>query len=128
MIGLVLYLGLVRVPIRKLFAVSSAVLLLIAAGMAGQMARLLEQADLLSIGSEPVWDSRWLVSTDSVLGNLLHRLAGYEAQPSAMQLAFYFGTLGLVSAGMLFSRHAMARQAICARPNVKSKTQRFSAV
>lgn len=98
--GVILYFGLVRIPVGQLFRITSALLLLVAAGMAAQMARLLAQANLIEIGTQSVWDTSWLLSMDSRTGNLLHMLVGYEARPSAMQVAFYFTTIGLILCGM----------------------------
>jgi high-affinity iron transporter len=41
---------------------------------------------------------------DSVLGNLLHLLAGYEARPSGMQVLFYSLTFLAILVGMRLSR------------------------
>jgi high-affinity iron transporter len=98
--GATVYWGLVRIPVARLFSVTSALLLLVAAGMASQMARLLSQANLLEAGSETIWDSSWMLSMDSHLGTLLHLLMGYEARPSAMQVTFYFATIFLILCGM----------------------------
>src|SRR5574340_679018 len=56
-VGGALYAGLLRIPVRRLFSVTGALILLLAAGMAGQMARFLIQADLLPAGPSPLWDT-----------------------------------------------------------------------
>ena len=40
-----------------------------------------------------VWDTSWLLSERSILGNLLHTLIGYAERPTELQLVFYVGTL-----------------------------------
>jgi high-affinity iron transporter len=57
----------------------------------------LAQAGLVETWSSPVWDSSRVLPTDSPLGVLLHALAGYDAQPSALQLAFYVGTVLVIA-------------------------------
>jgi high-affinity iron transporter len=86
--GVLIYRGLMRIPVRHFFSVTAWLLLFVAAGMAAQLAQILIQADLLPPIVQPLWDTSGLVSPDSGLGTLLHALVGYEAQPSATQVAF----------------------------------------
>lgn len=104
LLGVVLYAGLLRIPLKWLFATTNALVLLLAAGMASQMARNLIQSDLLPSLATPLWDtSRWL-PMDSGFGAVLRVLAGYDANPSGMQALFYFGTLLAIVVGMLLTR------------------------
>jgi len=92
-IGALIYLGLVAIPLRRLFTVTNWLILLLAAGMASQGAAFLMQADLLpSLGNE-LWDTSWILSERSMLGVLLHVLIGYSAQPAGIQVVFYLATL-----------------------------------
>jgi high-affinity iron transporter len=113
--GWVIYTGLARIPIRQFFTVTSGLILLLAAGMAGQMARFLVQGDFVRPLATPLWDSSSLLPMDSAVGNLLHLLAGYEARPSGMQVLFYALTLIVILSGMRWSRsqiHTPTPQAI----------------
>jgi high-affinity iron transporter len=92
-VGSAVYAGLLRIPSRRFFGVISTLLLLLAAGLASQMARFLIQADWLPSLATPLWDTSWLLSDDSVLGAMLRILVGYEAQPSGTQALFYAVTL-----------------------------------
>jgi len=103
-VGWLLYAGLARIPVRHFFAVTSALILLLAAGMAGQMARFLVQSDVLQPLATPLWDLSGYLPMDSILGNLLHVFAGYEARPSGMQVLFYVLTLGAILLGMRWSK------------------------
>ena len=103
-VGWALYAGLARIPLRHFFTVTSALILFLAAGLAGQMARFLVQGDVISPLSSPLWDSSSLLPMTSVLGNLLHLLAGYEARPSGMQVLFYGLTFVVILLGMRWSR------------------------
>ena len=92
-IGALMYLGLLAIPLRRLFGVTAWLILLLAAGMASQGAAFLMQANLLpSLGNE-LWDTSSILSERSMLGLLLHVLIGYSAQPSGIQVVFYLGTL-----------------------------------
>lgn len=95
-LGALMYLGLMRIPMKWFFAVTGWLIVLLAAGLAGQMARFLIQADWIPSLVSPVWDTSPVVSADSFTGRLLHALIGYEPSPSAMQMLFYAATLALI--------------------------------
>ncbi len=103
-VGWALYAGLARIPLRHFFTVTSALILFLAAGLAGQMARFLVQGDVISPLASPLWDSSSFLPMTSVLGNLLHLLAGYEARPTGMQALFYGLTFIVILLGMRWSR------------------------
>jgi high-affinity iron transporter len=93
LLGLALYAGLLRIPLRHFFRVTNAMLVLLAAGLASSAARYLIQADLLPALGQPLWNSAWLLGNGSLAGQTAHILIGYDAQPAGMQLAFYAITL-----------------------------------
>jgi high-affinity iron transporter len=101
LIGLVLgaavclltYFGLMRIPPRALFATTTVLITLLAAGMAAQAVAFLERANWLSALDNVIWDSEWLLSDKSIGGRALHTLVGYTDQPTAMQLLVYVAVL-----------------------------------
>jgi len=93
LVCLLTYLGLVTIPARYLFAVTSTLIALLAAGMAAQAIAFLEQANVLTAFDQTVWDTSWILSDGSYLGRALHTLIGYVDQPTAMQLIVYAATL-----------------------------------
>ena len=99
-VGCLLYLGLLRIPIRHFFTATNWLLLLLAAGMASQAARFLVQADVLPALGPQLWDSSSLLADRSVLGQALHALIGYDARPAGIQVLFYVGTGALIAIGM----------------------------
>lgn len=103
-VGWALYAGLARIPLRHFFTITGGLILFLAAGLAGQMARFLIQGDVIRLLASPLWDSSSLLPMDSVLGNLLHLLAGYEARPSGMQVLFYGLTFLVILFGMRWTR------------------------
>jgi high-affinity iron transporter len=109
--GFALYFGLLKIPLRHFFTATNWLLLLLAGGMASQGARYLVQADLLPSLGAPIWDTSAWLSERSLLGQVLHTLAGYDAQPSGMQIAFYLATAALIAAGMLKWSRPSARNA-----------------
>jgi high-affinity iron transporter len=97
--GAALYLGLVSIPLRHLFAVTGWMILLLAAGMAAQAAAFLVQADLLPPLGTALWDTSFVLTDYSIVGKVLHTLVGYTAQPTGIQVVFYVATL-LVIGGL----------------------------
>lgn len=94
--GAALYYGLLRIPLRHLFTVTSWLILLLAAGMAAQGAAFLVQADLLPPLGSDVWDTSSVLNEGSIPGQVLHALIGYVAQPSGIQVLFYAATLVII--------------------------------
>ncbi len=99
-IGGLIYFGLLAIPMRRLFAVTSWLILLLAAGMASQGAAFLMQANWLPALGNEVWNTSWLLSEKSLLGLLLHVLIGYSAQPAGIQVVFYLGTVLIIGGVM----------------------------
>jgi high-affinity iron transporter len=96
LVCLLTYLGLITIPTRYLFAVTSTLITLLAAGMAAQAIAFLQQANILTVFDETVWNTSWILSDSSLVGRALHTLIGYVDQPTAMQLIAYAATLAVI--------------------------------
>ena len=98
-VGVALYFGLLGIPIRHFFTATNWMVLLLAAGLrlAG---RAFHPGRLLPALGERVWDTSWLLSNDSLAGQTLRTLIGYDARPAGMQLLFYATTALLILIGM----------------------------
>jgi high-affinity iron transporter len=109
---LVTYLGLARIPPRALFATTTVLITLLAAGMAAQAVAFLERANWLTSLETVVWDSGWLLSEASMPGRALHTLIGYTDQPTQMQLFVYLAVIAITGWLMLTAQvrggHAVA--------------------
>lgn len=92
LVGLLMYRGLLRIPVKHFFSVTSWLILLLAAGLAAQAAGFLNQAGILPALGTAVWNTSDLLSQTSLMGQMLHILVGYVAQPSGIQVVFYVGT------------------------------------
>jgi high-affinity iron transporter len=115
LLSFLLYRGLVIIPLSKLFSVTNLLIALLAAGMAGQAAAILNAADLLPSWGERIWDTSRLISDGSFAGRSLHALIGYSARPSGIQLAAWASTLlVLTGASRLIGRPAPRRMAAAA--------------
>ncbi|HEX6959039.1 MAG TPA: FTR1 family protein [Ferrovibrio sp.] len=110
-VGALLYLGLLRIPSRYLFSVTSIMVSLLAAGLAAQGVAYLAAAGIIPGLGATLWDSSWLLSESSLPGRLLHTLIGYIEQPTSVQLAVYLATLiGITLAARLVAAAAPAHR------------------
>lgn len=87
------YFGLLAIPSRHIFTVTSWLIALLAAGMAAQSVHFLYNAGVVDAFGATMWDTSWLLTESSLFGKLLHTLIGYTARPTALQLMAYIGTL-----------------------------------
>jgi high-affinity iron transporter len=90
------FVGLIQIPARRLFQVTSALIALMAAGMAAQAVAFLAQADIATMLAARVWDTSRFVSDGSIFGRVLHTLFGYTDRPSELQFVVYLATLALI--------------------------------
>jgi len=111
LLGVLIYSGLLRVPLKHFFAVTGLIVLLLAAGLAAGAAAYLSQAGLLSPISDQVWDTSGFLRVESVPGHVLHVLVGYQDRPTGLELLFYVATLVTISALMWIAGARAARTA-----------------
>jgi high-affinity iron transporter len=97
--------------LRHLFAVTTGLITLLAAGLAAQAINFLQQAGYFEIGTSTLWDSSWLLSADSLIGRLLHTLIGYTDRPDGAELTVYLATIAaiIVLMRLVHGRAASAR-------------------
>lgn len=95
-ISLAIYRGLLAIPTGKLFAVTNGLVALLAAGMAGQAAVYLVQANLIPSLGDQVWDTSWLLRDDGLFGRALHALVGYSDRPMGVQLITWLVVLSVL--------------------------------
>ena len=87
--------GLLKIPNRYFFSVTSWLITFLAAGMAAQSISFLEKAGVVEMLQTTVWNSSGLLEESSILGKVLHALIGYSDQPSALQLIVYVAVLAI---------------------------------
>lgn len=88
--------GLFKIPTKRLFAVTSWWIALLAAGMSAQAIAFLVQAGFIANMTETAWDTSRLVTDKSIYGQMLHALFGYIAAPMAIQVIAYGTTLTIL--------------------------------
>ena len=119
LVGVLLYRGLLSIPLRHFFGVTSWLILLLTAGLASEAAAFLNQAGLLPSLGQGLWNSSAILNQESAPGQLLHILAGYTARPSGIQLVFYFTTL----LGVFTLMRVVGRSMRVGRPQAVQKAE-----
>jgi high-affinity iron transporter len=87
------YFGLLAIPQRYIFTVTSWLIALLAAGMASQSVQFLNNGGVVTALDSTMWDTSWLLSEGSIPGRLLHTMIGYTERPTGMQIIVYVCTL-----------------------------------
>ena len=87
------YLGLVAIPPRMLFGITGGLIAFLAAGMAAQSVAFLEQAGLVTVLGDTLWDTSWILEDKTILGRVLHTLVGYMDRPSILEGLVYLAAL-----------------------------------
>jgi high-affinity iron transporter len=105
LVGVLLYRGLLKIPMRHFFNVTGWLVLLIASGLAAQAASFLNQAGFVPALGNSLWDTSGFLSEGSLQGKMLHVLVGYTARPSGIQILFYVVTLTIVLTLMQWIGH-----------------------
>ncbi|MBQ0759034.1 FTR1 family protein [Zhongshania sp.] len=102
------YYWLLSFSLSRALVIGCALLTLVASGMMLQAGKMLIQADLLPDGQ--LWDSSSFLSEDSLAGQMLYALAGYEATPAPAQLILY-GLGAVCMAAVILWRYHYWQQA-----------------
>jgi high-affinity iron transporter len=92
-VSALMYFGLLTIPAQRLFAVTSWLITLLAAGMAAQAVLFLQNGGYFQFLLTPVWDTSWLLAESTIAGRLLHTLVGYTDQPDGLQIIAYVATI-----------------------------------
>jgi len=97
LVGGLLYFGLVRIPIKQLFSIAGWLLMLLAAGMVSQATWNLVAIEWLPPVVDTLWNSSSVLSQESLLGEVLHVLIGYDDQPSGLQVIVFVVSLAILA-------------------------------
>lgn len=105
-LGRMLYQGSHRVNLRAFFNITGVLLILFAAGLLARGVHEFQEAGMLPVIVEHVWDTNNLLNEDSALGGLLKGLFGYNGNPSLVEVVVY--PIYLVLALLFFVRPSHA--------------------
>ena len=106
MVGMAIYYGLMKVPTRQIFAVTSWLLIFLIGGMVAQAFGYLVAAGRVPELVPAVWDSSGFIAEGSIFGKIMHTLVGYVERPSGIQLLVYVLTItGMAMALKLYAQN-----------------------
>ncbi|MFB3302398.1 FTR1 family protein [Pseudomonas sp. AMR01] len=94
-----LYRGLLVISLKRLFSVTTWMIAVLAAGMAGRAAAILAGINLIPAWGYQLWDTSWLVSDASLGGRALQAMTGYTDRPLGVQLFAWLLTLAVLVLG-----------------------------
>jgi high-affinity iron transporter len=85
-LGVALYMGSRKLNLRQFFTVTGILLIVFAAGLFAHGIHEFQEAGLLPMTVEHVWDTNGFVSEDSHTGQFLTALFGYNGNPSLLEV------------------------------------------
>lgn len=111
--GTLFYLGMITLFAKHFLTITSVLLALLASGLAAKGIYYLAMVGLVPEFGYQIWDTSAFIENESILGESLGVLIGYNATPSGIELMTYAATLALIYAGLKYSeasakkRHAL---------------------
>jgi high-affinity iron transporter len=87
-LGWLVFQGGRRLSVQRFFAITSVLILFVAAGLFSAGIGRLQSMGLLP-GGEPLWDTSWILDDHGSIGGFLAGLVGYRARPSALEIVGY---------------------------------------
>lgn len=111
LLGVLMYMGVVKLDVRQFFRVTNVLLLLFAAGMVGLGVHEFIEAGLLPAIVDPVWNINSLISDSSGVGELLKGLFGYNGNPALTEILAYSAYILLTGWALTRIRRPMAARA-----------------
>lgn len=100
LIGVGLFRASIKLDLRSFFRVTSVLLILFAAGLVAHGTHEFNEVGLIPGVIEPLWDTNPILDENSVAGQILKTLFGYNGNPSLSEVisyAAYFGVLFLAT-------------------------------
>src|SRR5437667_4758339 len=114
-LGCAIFRGSRRVSLARFFAVTTVLLLFLAAGLASSGVGRLQGLGVLPL-SLPVWDTSRLLDDQGLVGSFLSGLVGYRARPTAYEVAAYLTYLVIAGVVLFGPPRLVAGARAAARP------------
>jgi len=108
-VGWLVYVAGKRLNLRAFFRATGGLLILFAAGLLAHGIHELQEAFLLPVVIEHVWDINRILNENGTLGSLLKALFGYNGNPSLLEVVGYLAYLAM--AGLAWRSAERARPA-----------------
>jgi len=88
-LGIAFYLGSLKMNLKKFFSITGAILILFAAGLLIHGVHELQEAGVIPIFIEEVWNINNILNENGHIGSFLKHLFGYNANPSLIEVITY---------------------------------------
>jgi len=102
LVGGALYAGLITMSHKHIFQVTTWLLIFLCAGMASTAAKYLVSAGHFETLTAQIWDTSFILSDNTIIGEIMHILFGYTDQPMQIQAIFYVSALVLLIGSKYF--------------------------
>lgn len=96
LLGLLIFKASLRLNLSTFFNLTGLLLLLVAAGLVAHGIHEFQEAGLVPVLIEHLWDTNSVLSEKSTLGSFLKALFGYNGDPSLLEVTTYFLYLAVV--------------------------------
>ncbi|MBI3764743.1 MAG: FTR1 family protein [Chloroflexi bacterium] len=90
LVGYLIYASTVRLNLRLFFGVTSALLLIFAAGLLAHGIHEFQEAALIPTLNEHIWNTNSILDEKSPLGEVLRAVVGYNGKPSLEEVIAYW--------------------------------------
>ena len=94
--GYLFFISTKKINLKKLFNISSILLILFAAGLVAHGMHEFEEAGVVSGIIAPLFDINHIVNENGIVGSFLKGLFGYNGNPSLLEIIAYVSYLGLI--------------------------------
>src|SRR6185503_14503981 len=96
LLGYTIFATTVRLDLRRFFQVTGLLLILFAAGLVAHGVHEFNEAGWIPAIVEHVWDVNMILDENSLVGELLKTLFGYNGNPSLTEIIAYFAYIAIV--------------------------------
>jgi len=91
LVGYLIFATAVRLDVKRFFDATSVLLLLFAAGLLAHGVHEFQEAGLIPVIVEHLWDINHILDEKSALGSILKAMLGYNGNPSLLEVSSYLG-------------------------------------
>lgn len=95
-IALIFYISTLKINLSLFFKITGILILLIAAGLLSASIHEFQEAKLLPVIWDHVYDLSKVINQDSITGGILKSLFGYNASPSLLEVIIYIAYIAIM--------------------------------
>jgi high-affinity iron transporter len=109
-LGWLLFASTNRFNLRRFFQVTNILLVVFAAGLVANSAHELIISGWIPAGITHVWNINNILNENSLIGQVLNTLVGYNSQPSLTEILAYLGYVAVILGGILWGRQRVPQR------------------